>query len=127
MITLMSPSRACSSASACWKVLQFHRVNVSISGHCVCVFIPHICWLSTISYLLIVGYREHQSIWKKKTKLKTVCVCGHFAGINMNSVHFTTSPNTSSHSGGMRTVGYWGEMAVTLHYLQLPCVVNINM
>lgn len=31
-------------------------------------------------------------------------------GINMNSVHFTTLLNMSSHSGGMLTVGYLGKM-----------------
>lgn len=30
-------------------------------------------------------------------------------GINMNSVHSTTSPSMSSHSGGTLTVAYWGE------------------
>lgn len=49
-----------------------------------------------------------------------MCVPGHFAGINMNSVHFTTSPNMSSHLGGMPTVGYWGKMQlpyITYGYL----------
>lgn len=47
--------------------------------------------------------------------MKSDRVLGHLAGINMNSVHFTMSPNMSSHSGGMPTVGYWGKML--LHYV----------
>ncbi len=39
---------------------------------------------------------------------------GHFAGINMNSARFTTSPSMSSHLDGMPTAGYWGKMWLPL-------------
>lgn len=40
---------------------------------------------------------------------QTIACCPHFAGINMNSVHFTTSLSMSKHLGGMPTVGSWGK------------------
>lgn len=119
---MFSP-RPTASSSACWKVLQSHRVSVSILH---IVWALHLCfyylvsfhWLSTTSrfWMLITGLLEQTGLSAKTN----IYDSGHFSGINMNSVHFTTSPNMSSHSGGMPTVGYWGKMLLPYPYLQLP-------
>lgn len=73
----------------------------------------HLCFYHSIKFSLVLYCKLY---WTLSSNIKLAClphehVIGSlFAGINMNSVHFTTWHNTSSRSGGMPTVGYWGEM-----------------
>lgn len=106
--TTMSFYRPCTFSSACRKMLQSHRVNVSILHHISCSNVIPISTM-TLFWMLIIWYMQ-------RIKYNNITEY-YFAGTNMNSVHFTTSPNMSNHLDGMPTAGYWGKMGL-LRYLQ---------